>query len=779
MTPRLLFAFFWLFFTFSGLSQCQVLYVSTMGQPTSAGTMNDPMDLVTAFNTAPNGSYIRVATGTYVISSSLTLNGQQIVVEGGFIDTMAWTKTSLAGATTIYRDNTNLSGPNTVPRLTAIELFSKSGIRFQDITFQTQSASAPSQAQPYGVSVYGVYMDSCSSYSFVRCQVLAGPASAGLSGVNGAAGANGGNGTTGSAGSCDGGTCTFSSGNAGAAGGQGGQGATGVSGGGGGAANTGQTNPGANGNTGTGRNGGSGGGGGAGGDECSSNNGGNGGNGGSSACTTGGSGGVKGNDGDPGGNGTNGGNGTAGASGALGTPGLPGGDLAGFWAPGGPGGSGLDGCGGSGGGGGGGGGRQVCTFCDNGPGNGGSGGGGGGQGGSGGYGGYGGGGSFAIYINYNGSNGQLVDCYLQSGAGGQGGQGGQGGTGGLGGSGGGVQAACSNEIGDGGAGGSGGNGGSGGSGGSGANGISETLRVVSGDTLLMANDSFDLQGQPEIQVSYAYCSNANLQAEAMGASNVVWSINTPTATSTSNTNPTSFVSGSTGYTSLSAQVDLFTNTSYTDFIYIGCASQTTGFTETICQGGSVLFNNQTCTQAGNYTATYSNVQGCDSIVVMTLVVDAINNTVSINPSNGQELLSSNTGSVSYQWLNCTTGAMLPGANGASLLVTQNGTYAVISNNANGCSDTSNCVTINYIGLDEASSAPFSVFPNPVVSDITLQFAAPFTGSVYITDMAGKRIYFKEVEGVTTVSAMLEAPQGVYLVHAADEFGVETVRVVKR
>jgi hypothetical protein len=36
-----------------------------------------------------------------------------------------------------------------------------------------------------------------------------------------------------------------------------------------------------------------------------------------------------------------------------------------------------------------------------------------------------------------------------------------------------------------------------------------------------------------------------------------------------------------------------------------------------------------------------------------------------------------------------------------------------------------------------------------------------------------------VEGETTVSAILDAPQGVYLVHAADEFGVETVRVVKR
>jgi len=297
--------------------------------------------------------------------------------------------------------------------------------------------------------------------------------------------------------------------------------------------------------------------------------------------------------------------------------------------------------------------------------------------------------------------------------------------------------------------------------------------------LLIANDSFNLQGQPEIHVSYVYCSNASIQAEAVGASNVVWSINTPTATSTSNTNPTTFVSGSIGYTSLSAQVDTLTNTSYTDFIYVGCASQTTEYTETICPGGSVLFNNQTYTQTGDYTATFTNAQGCDSISILHLVVETINNTVSINPGNGQELLSSNTNGLSYQWMNCTSGAILPGANGPSLLVAQNGTYAVISTNANGCSDTSNCVTINYIGLNEASSAPFSVFPNPVVSDITLQFAAPFTGSVYITDMAGKRIYFKSVEGETTVSAILDAPQGVYLVHAADEFGVETVRVVKR
>jgi hypothetical protein len=529
---------------------------------------------------------------------------------------------------------------------------------------------------------------------------------------------------------------------------------------------------------GTGRNGGSGAGGGAGGDECTANNAGLGAVGGASACGNGGTGGNKGNDGDPGGNGTAGGNGVAGTAGVLGANGGLGTNQAGFWVPGTQAANGTDGCGGSGGGSGGGGGRQTCTFCDNGPGNGGSGGGGGGQGGQGGQGGYGAGSSFGIYINYNGANGNLLDCFIQAGAAGTGGVGGNGGTGGNGGSGGGVQATCTAEVGDGGAGGAGGTGGAGGKGGDGANGISQAVFLVSGDTLLNQIDTFNLQAQPVIHVSYVYCSNATMTAEAIGASTVLWGISTPISVSNSTTNPSNFVNGATGYTTIDAQVDALASTTYRDFIYIGCASQTSESTQTICQGEQVLFNGQYYTQAGDYTATYTTIQGCDSVVTLHLFVDQITNTVALNPSNGTELLCSNATGLTYQWINCTTGASLPGANGTSLIVTQNGTYAVISTNNNGCSDTSNCVTINNIGLDEMSSAPFSVAPNPVVSELSISFATEFSGQLTITDMGGKVLFETQVINQKEVNTFLDAPQGIYFVNAADKHGVKTVRIIK-
>ncbi len=766
------------FITLTTFSQCEILYVTPAGLPTGIGTMNDPMDLSTAFTTAQDGSYIRIAAGTYTINNSLTINGQHVVIEGGFIDTLAWTKTSLAGATTIFRSNANPVGPANAPRISAIEMISKTGFRFQDLTIQTDNATSPSIGQPYGVSVYGLYLDSCSSYDLVRCQVIAGAAGAGLNGTVGGNGVNGGNGVLGSGGSCDGGSCTFSSGNAGGAGGAGGQGGGGVAGGAGGAAQTGNSNPGSVGNAGTGRNGGSGAGGGAGGDECSSNNAGLGAVGGASACGNGGTAGNKGNDGDPGGNGTAGGSGAAGTVGAIGPNGTNGTHQGGFWEPGTQGNAGTDGCGGSGGGSGGGGGRQTCTFCDNGPGNGGSGGGGGGQGGQGGQGGYGAGSSFGIYINYNGTNGNLWDCFIQSGAAGAGGIGGNGGAGGNGGIGGGIQATCTSEIGDGGAGGVGGAGGAGGKGGDGSNGISQSVFVVSGDTLINQIDTFSLQTQPVIHVSYVFCSNALMTAEAMGAGAVVWGINTPISTSNSNTNPTTFSNGATGYTTLNAQVDTLASTPYRDFIYIGCASQVSELNQIICQGEEVLFNGQYYSQTGDYTANYTTIQGCDSVVTLHLNVDQINNTVSINPSNGQEMLCSNTTGLTYQWLNCTTGSNLPGANGASLLVTQNGTYAVISTNANGCTDTSNCVTINNIGLNELSAAPFSVAPNPVISELSISFATAFTGTITITDMGGKLIYQTSVMDQKELATSLDAPQGIYFVNAEDAEGIKTVRIIK-
>ena len=767
-----------LFLTLQVVGQCDIIYVTPLGLPSGVGSMNDPMDISTAFTTAPSGSHIRMAVGTYTVNNSLSLNGQNIVVEGGFIDTLSWTKTSLAGATTIFRSNLNPAGPANAPRISALELVNLNGFRFQDVTIQTDNAPAATQVQPYGVTVYGVYMDSCAAYSWVRCQIISGNGGAGLNGSAGSNGVNGTNGSQGSAGSCDGNyTCCFGSESApGGNGGQGGQGGAGVAGG---ASNNSTTNnnPGT---TGTGRNGGGGGAGGKGGGF----------NGGGSSAVAGSAGGGSasaglnstvgqpGAQGDPGGDGTTGTAGIAGVAGALGAQGTAGLVTSGFWIPGAQAPNGGDGTGGQGGSGGGGGGRQTCAVCNDGPGNGGAGGGGGGQGGQGGQGGYGGGSSFAVFINFNGQGGTMIDCFVQAGNQGNGGIGGNGGAGGNGGSGGIMQSNCSSEIGEGGPGGAGGAGGVGGKGGDGANGISQNVYFGTGDTLTAQQDTFDLQAQPEIQVSYVMCSNATMQAQAIGGNSVQWTINTPSAAITSATNPTSFSNGAVGYTTLNAQVDTLGNQTYTDFIYISCNGETVEQDQTICQGEEVLFNGNYYSQAGDYTDTLLNAQGCDSIVILHLVVQQINNTVSTNPSNGQQLVSSNTVGLSYQWINCTTGANLPGANGSSLLVSQNGTYAVVSTNANGCADTSNCVTIDNIGLDEVATFHFNVVPNPFVNEISIAFDKDFTGTMNITDLGGKVVYSTAIDHQQQVTAVLSLSKGMYLIQVQDETGSKTLRVLK-
>ena len=554
---------FFAFYTVFG--QCSIVYVATNGTPTASGTKSDPKSIEAAFQTATEGSVIRIATGVYTINSPLSFTANNLVIEGGFIDSLDWMKTSLQGATTIFRSSALPEGPVNRQRLVALSIVDKSGFEVHDITITTANGDAP------GMSTYGVYLSGCSNYKFVRCFINPGNASNGIPGTNGQAGAPGTSGFVGSSGSCDGGDCTFGSGDPGGAGGAGGVGGGSVAGGPGGPAQNNTNNPGVAGTAATGRNGGGGGGGGAGGDECSTSNAGVGGAGGASACSNGPAGAAAGAQGNPGNDGTNGSNGIAGASGVNGIAGEAGQEVGGFWMAGTIGGDGTDGCGGTGGAGGGGGGRQTCTFCDNGPGNGGSGGGGGGQGGTGGTGGTGGGGSFGVYARLNGAGASFIDCKVQAGSIGLGGLGGQGGPGGTGGQGGAKNSTCSAEIGEGGAGGNGGAGGAGGNGGNGANGIAANVQLVSGESYSVLSTNYNLAGQPEIRITYVPCWGPTVMVENMtidaGEDVTTWTFGASATPTSGVNNPQYLVYNGSGFHNIVNGTQ-----TYRAFVYYCCES---------------------------------------------------------------------------------------------------------------------------------------------------------------------------------------------------------------
>jgi hypothetical protein len=479
---------------------CGVIYVTPAGN--GAGTSADPSSLVNAIALANPDDVIRLGVGTYSLDNPINLV-DSITLEGGFDPANGWSKTSLAGATTINRSTLNPEGPGNAPRLVAFYGNSIIDFRLQDLTISTDNATNNQ------TSTYALHLNNCSSYTIARCQLLPGDAGTGIDGTNGTNGAPGAPGLNGQNGDNDDQA-------SGGGGGNGGNGGGAITGGLGGACcSTSAYNGGAGGAP-SGILGGSGGGGASGGGE--DRDGGLGGNGGGSL-------GIGGSAGQEGGcssgvtcgsseSGNAGQNGVIGTNGTNGINGPAGNHVNGFWVPGTSAANGTDGTGGSGGGGGGGGAGEGGGFCIDGKGSGGGGGGGGGQAGTGGVGGAGGGSSYGLYLENNGLNGFILQSLASAGNFGSAGQGGTGGNGGNGGPRGFGATYTGGEVGCGGNGGIGGNGGDGGNGGNGKPGEAINIYLNSGDTLTTSNDAFDLAAQPEIIKDSVSCANKTIEFEA-------------------------------------------------------------------------------------------------------------------------------------------------------------------------------------------------------------------------------------------------------------------------
>ena len=580
------------------LASCTNIYVSTTGSFFNPGTQTSPTTLAAAISRgACQNAVIKMATGTYTLNNPLNL-ASYITIEGGF-DPTTWTKTSLAGATTIFRSASNPEGNVNEQRLVAFYGNTVVGFRLQDLTITTADGTAGT-----GMSTYGIHLTSCSNYNIVRTQVLPGAAGSGAAGSVGAAGNRGGNGGFGTAGDIDdqedagagggggGGGGTTVGGNGGNASGNtnsannctlvGGNGGTAGTGAGVGGAGTGDTNGCGCCNAGTQATGGtisanlrSGGGGGGGGNGgCENNSGGAGGSGGGVSGQYGAnlSGGAAGAGGGSGGGagGANGGNGTAGIAGTLGAAGAAGAHTAGFWVPGAQAGTGSNGTGGQGGRGGGGGGGQGCTFCVDGCGSGGGGGGGGGQGGAGGTGGLGGGSSYGVYLFNNGAGGNLLQSRVIAGFAGAGGIGGTGGIGGVGGTGGAGSPYSSGEVGRGGNGGNGGQGGQGGQGGTGAAGQSIAVHLQSGIGLVTSSTTFALNTQTTITVTNVSCTNTDVTYSTAASSAWDYDLTTNNATPGTATN----ASGTTQYAQTGRYNVSMAGSQYTGFHNIAFAGST-------------------------------------------------------------------------------------------------------------------------------------------------------------------------------------------------------------
>jgi hypothetical protein len=182
---------------------------------------------------------------------------------------------------------------------------------------------------------------------------------------------------------------------------------------------------------------------------------------------------------------------------------------------------------------------------------------------------------------------------------------------------------------------------------------------------------------------------------------------------------------------------------------------------------------QTYTSSNNTAQViYTNINGCDSIISLDLTITTINASTNVSGITITAI-----GNGTYQWIDCGNGnSAIPGATGASFTPTANGNYAVIITN-NNCADTSDCVTISSIGLDELQSGNFIVSPNPSEANFTVTCQNAVPSQIEIVDLMGKRVYINEDPGMVTEIDLHTAKAGVYLVLVTQANETFTQRVV--
>jgi hypothetical protein len=185
----------------------------------------------------------------------------------------------------------------------------------------------------------------------------------------------------------------------------------------------------------------------------------------------------------------------------------------------------------------------------------------------------------------------------------------------------------------------------------------------------------------------------------------------------------------------------------------------------VCSSYTSPSGNYIWTSSNTYLDTIPNTSGCDSIITINLTVNNVNSAVTVNSLT----ISANTAGANYQWIDCNNGnSPINGETNQSFTATNNGSYAVIIIE-NGCTDTSACVNITSVGVNDINQSGMSIYPNPFSTQTTIIFdEVQNNSSVKIFNMLGEEIKSINFRGKNLTIERDTMTSGFYFVQITDE-----------
>lgn len=127
----------------------------------------------------------------------------------------------------------------------------------------------------------------------------------------------------------------------------------------------------------------------------------------------------------------------------------------------------------------------------------------------------------------------------------------------------------------------------------------------------------------------------------------------------------------------------------------------------------------------------------------------------------------------YDWDNDGTGDFDDPQN---LINVPAGTYTVVVAHGNGCTATASATVDFFVGIDGADADQITVYPNPTVDIITIDFEGDFHYN--ITDVAGKMVT-NGTSVNTTVISLANYEAGLYIVTVKNDNGSKSIQVIKK
>ncbi len=184
--------------------------------------------------------------------------------------------------------------------------------------------------------------------------------------------------------------------------------------------------------------------------------------------------------------------------------------------------------------------------------------------------------------------------------------------------------------------------------------------------------------------------------------------------------------------------------------------------------------------SGTYLDTLIGVNslGCDSLITVDLTIKTVDTSLTVlSPS-----IISNAFGATYQWLDCNNNfAPLVGDSNQIFMPTTNGSYAVqvIENN---CIDTSRCVQIIGLGLNNLSlDQSIIAMPNPTSGRFVIQLSNEFKANkVIVRNILGETIINKTLNATQKIELNINTDNGIYFVEVQATNGARTtIKVIKQ